>query len=186
MRSESPEAPYNASKAAVIASRAASRTSSATTAIRVNCVAPGETLTPEEAAAMTAEPTARLEREYVRRIPLRRLGTASEQAAAVLFLASDDASFVSGETLVVDGGELAGDWYDRSAAPPLPERIDGLDCAGLSAQPSACSNLGSSRTAAKSSSLRASSRNRGRSSIDRCRWANVSSPVSPASVAKHA
>jgi hypothetical protein len=56
----------------------------------------------------------------------------------------------------------------------------------LRAQRRACSNRGSSRTAAKSSSLRASSRNRGNSSTDRRRWANVSSPVSPASVAKHA
>ena len=47
----------------------------------------------------------------------------------------------------------------------------------------ASSNRGSSRTAAKSSSLRASSRNRGNSSTDRRSWANVSSPVSPASVA---
>jgi phenylalanyl-tRNA synthetase alpha chain len=50
----------------------------------------------------------------------------------------------------------------------------------------ACSNRGSSRTAAKSSSLRASSRNCGRSSTDRRRCVNVSSPVSPASVAKQA
>ena len=54
------------------------------------------------------------------------------------------------------------------------------------AQRRASSNRGSSRTAARSSSLRASSRNRGSSSTDRRRWANVSSPVSPASVAKHA
>ena len=54
------------------------------------------------------------------------------------------------------------------------------------AQRRASSNRGSSRTAAKSSSLRASSRNRGSSSTDRRRCANVSSPVAPASVAKHA
>ena len=50
----------------------------------------------------------------------------------------------------------------------------------------ASSNRGSSRTAAKSSSLRASSRNRGNSSTDRRRCANVSSPMVPARVAKHA
>ena len=76
------------------------------------------------------------------------------------------------------------------------ERVTALRVAGLllvehksqlrRAQRSASSNRGSSRTAAKSSSLRASSRNRGSSSTDRRRWANVSSPVSPASVAKHA
>ena len=50
----------------------------------------------------------------------------------------------------------------------------------------ACSNRGSLRTAAKSSSLRACSRKDGCSSTERRRWANVSSPVSPSSVAKHA
>jgi NAD(P)-dependent dehydrogenase (short-subunit alcohol dehydrogenase family) len=126
VRSESPEAPYNASKAAVIAITRSVAHELGHHGVRANCVAPGETLTPEEAAEMTAADRA-AEREYVRRIPLRRLGRAAEQAAAVLFLASDDASFVSGETLVVDGGELAGDWYDRSEAPPLPDHIDGLD-----------------------------------------------------------
>ena len=77
------------------------------------------------------------------------------------------------------------------AAPPTNARLvhggSGSPLApDLRAQRRASSNRGSSRTAAKSSSLRASSRNRGSSSTDRRRWANVSSPVSPASVAKHA
>lgn len=126
VRSESPEAPYNASKAAVIAITRSFAHELGHLGVRANCVAPGETLTPEEAAEMSAADRA-AEREYVRRIPLRRLGRPAEQAAAVLFLASDEAAFVSGETLVVDGGELSGDWFDRSAAPPLPDRIAGLD-----------------------------------------------------------
>jgi NAD(P)-dependent dehydrogenase (short-subunit alcohol dehydrogenase family) len=129
VRSESPEAPYNASKAAVIAITRSLAHELGHHGVRANCVAPGETLTPEEAAEMSPGDRA-AEREYVRRIPLRRVGRAAEQAAAVLFLASDDASFISGETLVVDGGELAGDWYDRSQAPPLPDHIEGLDESG--------------------------------------------------------
>jgi hypothetical protein len=57
---------------------------------------------------------------------------------------------------------------------------------GYGAQRRASSNRGSLCTAAKSSSLRASSRNRGSSSTDRRRWANVTSSMSPASVAKQA
>ena len=126
VRSESPEAPYNASKAAVIALTRSFAHELGHLGVRANCVAPGETLTPDEVARMSAADR-EAEREYVRRIPLRRLGRPAEQAAAVLFLASDQASFVSGETLVVDGGELSGDWFDRSQAPPLPDRIAGLD-----------------------------------------------------------
>jgi hypothetical protein len=40
---------------------------------------------------------------------------------AVLFLASDEARFISAQTLIVDGGELGGGgWYDDTLAPPLP------------------------------------------------------------------
>jgi hypothetical protein len=39
----------------------------------------------------------------------------------VLFLAGDDAAFVTGQTLIVDGGEVGGgSWYDDALAPPLP------------------------------------------------------------------
>jgi NAD(P)-dependent dehydrogenase (short-subunit alcohol dehydrogenase family) len=121
-RNESPESVYNASKAALVALTTAAAHELGHLGIRANCVAPGETVTPESEAELATDPeAARVEREYLRRIPLRRLGRAHEQAAAVLFLASDDASFVSAQTLIVDGGELGGgDWYDVADAPPLP------------------------------------------------------------------
>jgi glucose 1-dehydrogenase len=95
--------------------------------IRVNSVAPGQTVTPEGAAEIAADANeARLQREYLRKIPLRRAGSPRDQAMAVLFLASDDAAWITGQTIIVDGGELGGgDWYDRSAAPPLPDEADG-------------------------------------------------------------
>ena len=61
------------------------------------------------------------------RVPLRRVGLPEEMARVVCFLASDEASYVSGQTIVADGGELAGDWYDTSRRPPVPERMAGID-----------------------------------------------------------
>jgi NAD(P)-dependent dehydrogenase (short-subunit alcohol dehydrogenase family) len=123
IKNESPEAAYNASKAALIALTKAMAHELGHRNIRANCVAPGQTITKEKGARTETDPEqARIQREYVRRIPMRRAGRPSEQAAAVLFLASNDASFVNGETLIVDGGELGGgDWYDESIAPPIPE-----------------------------------------------------------------
>jgi meso-butanediol dehydrogenase/(S,S)-butanediol dehydrogenase/diacetyl reductase len=122
---ESPEAPYNASKAAVVALARSFAHELGHLGLRVNCVAPGETLTPEAAAEFTSEDIA-LERAYAQRIPMRRPGRPEEQAAAVLFLASDDASFVNGQTLIVDGGELSGRWWNDDLGPPMPDRIEGL------------------------------------------------------------
>ena len=78
--------------------------------------------TPEGAAEIANDPQeARLQQEYLRKIPLRRAGVPRDQAMAVLFLASDDAAWITGQTIIVDGGELGGgDWYDRADAPPLP------------------------------------------------------------------
>jgi len=77
--------------------------------IRVNCVCPGDTETPMEHA--DAERRGITWEEYLAGAsdrPLGRMGTADEIARAVLFLASDDSSFVTGESLVVDGGGVAG------------------------------------------------------------------------------
>ena len=121
IRNESPESVYNASKAALIALTTAFAHEFGHLGIRVNCVAPGETITPEAERGMDHDDRAQLH-DYLRRVPMRRPGTPAEQAAAVLFLASDEASFITGQTLVVDGGELSGDWYDSRDSPPVPDR----------------------------------------------------------------
>lgn len=72
--------------------------------VRVNGVAPGPVATPMTAEAMAdPERAARLTAQ----IPLGRLGTAEEIAAAIRFLLADDAAFVTGQILTVDGGVTA-------------------------------------------------------------------------------
>lgn len=74
--------------------------------IRVNAICPGTVDTPglrRGAAKTAADPEAAL-RSYLALQPLKRFGTPDEIAKAVLFLASEDASFVTGENLVADGG----------------------------------------------------------------------------------
>jgi NAD(P)-dependent dehydrogenase (short-subunit alcohol dehydrogenase family) len=73
--------------------------------IRVNAVAPGTTETPSRAPRL-ADPARRA--RMLGRIPMGRFGTAEEMAAAVRYLASPQASYVTGQTLVLDGGLTAG------------------------------------------------------------------------------
>lgn len=73
--------------------------------IRVNCVAPGITTSEMAQAAIDKEPVFMAER--IGRVPLGRMGEADDQAAAILFLASDDAAYISGITMPVDGGQMA-------------------------------------------------------------------------------
>jgi NAD(P)-dependent dehydrogenase (short-subunit alcohol dehydrogenase family) len=124
-KNESPESVYNASKAAVVAMTKAVAHELGHRGVRANCVAPGQTTTPENDAELAADPAAaELEYQYLRKIPLRRVGTPADQAAAVLFLASDEASWITAQTIIVDGGEVGGgEWYDPRDAPPLPDRL---------------------------------------------------------------
>jgi len=72
--------------------------------IRVNCVCPGYIVT-ENTLAMDGE---EFVANYARnKIPLRRTGKPEEVASVIAFLASDDASFVHGDAVVIDGGQLA-------------------------------------------------------------------------------
>jgi NAD(P)-dependent dehydrogenase (short-subunit alcohol dehydrogenase family) len=72
--------------------------------IRVNVVSPGTVVTPAYHGLMTAEQIEGFTTQAAATTPLGRVGTADEVARAVVFLASDDASFVDGAELFVDGG----------------------------------------------------------------------------------
>ena len=76
--------------------------------IRVNCVCPGDVMTPmlSDDAAKRGMSWDDYEADAAKR-PLGRIGTAEEVADAVLYLASDESSFVTGAALVVDGGGVA-------------------------------------------------------------------------------
>ncbi|MGE5361742.1 MAG: SDR family NAD(P)-dependent oxidoreductase [Bacteroidales bacterium] len=99
---------YCASKGGVVQLTRAMAIDHGASGIRVNCVCPGDTDTAmlRSEAEQLGEPVGRFLADSAVR-PLGRLGTPSEIAQAVLFLASDAASFITGATLVVDGGGLA-------------------------------------------------------------------------------
>jgi len=101
-------AAYNTSKAAVVALTKCMAVEYAPYGIRVNCVVPAVIDTPLFDSAVTPEG----KKKRMERIPLKRFGLAEEVAQAVLFFASDESAYTTGETLLVDGGMLAG--YPRS------------------------------------------------------------------------
>jgi len=95
---------YNASKGAVRIMTKSAAVQYAKDGIRVNSVHPG-VMPPMRTSQASADPEWRA--KMLRVIPLRREGRVEEVASAVLFLASDDASYITGTELVVDGGLLA-------------------------------------------------------------------------------
>ena len=100
---------YCASKAAVVNLTRAMALEHGAQNIRVNCICPGDTDTPMlrvEARQLGENEKTFLDDAAER--PLQRIGTPQDIAQAVLYLCSDAASYVTGTTLVVDGGGLAG------------------------------------------------------------------------------
>jgi 3-oxoacyl-[acyl-carrier protein] reductase len=104
---------YNAAKAGVIELTRTMAVELAEHGITANAIAPAQIDTrltrglPEDARQRRIE-----------RIPMGRFGQPEEVARAALFLASDDASYVTGHTLAVDGGYLAGGLWSRRPLPP--------------------------------------------------------------------
>jgi 3-oxoacyl-[acyl-carrier protein] reductase len=98
--------PYGAAKAAVVHYTQSQAVALAAARIRVNSVAPGSIEFPGGMweQRKTAEPA--LYDRVLSTIPFGRLGRPEEVANAVLFLASDEASWITGQTLVVDGGQM--------------------------------------------------------------------------------
>jgi NAD(P)-dependent dehydrogenase (short-subunit alcohol dehydrogenase family) len=102
-------ASYCASKGAIVQLTKAMAIDHGPQNIRVNCVCPGDTDTPllRREAEQLGEPTGPFLAQAADR-PLGRIGTPEDIAQAVLYLASDASSYVTGTALVVDGGGLAG------------------------------------------------------------------------------
>jgi len=99
---------YSASKAAVVNLTRALALHYANQGVRVNCVCPGVTDTPFLANVKAAPNADELLARYAAMMPIGRLAQPEEIAEAVLFLASDAASFCVGSVLAVDGGWTAG------------------------------------------------------------------------------
>jgi len=86
--------------------------------IRVNCIAPGPL--DSEGAAERLFPTPEIRDKMLADIPGRRFTTLEDVVASALFLLSDDAGNITGETLTVDGGQSLGQGMFRHS--PIPQR----------------------------------------------------------------
>ena len=95
------QANYAASKSGIIGLTKSSSKELASRGITVNCIAPGYIAT-----EMTDQLTDKVKEEIINRIPLGYIGNTNNVATTALFLASDEAGYITGQTISVDGGML--------------------------------------------------------------------------------
>ena len=94
--------PYNVSKFGIIGLTKTAALENADKNIRINCVCPG--------AVQTKDWNDRVIKKLGSLHPMNRVGQPEEVANAVMWLCSDNSSFVTGHSLVIDGGRIAGEW----------------------------------------------------------------------------
>lgn len=102
-RSSVNNAAYDASKAGVVALTRTAAGELAKDNIRVNAVCPGVISTPGDASA--EEPL--FKAAYTKQIPMDRYGSPDEIAGVIAFLLSNDSTFITGQSIIVDGGQIA-------------------------------------------------------------------------------
>jgi len=95
---------YNVAKAGVVNLTRNMAVDHASDGIRVNCICPGGVATPMLRSHTRDE---KIMAEYAALVPMGRVGTPEEMAAGIAFLASDDASYITGTALTIDGGVTA-------------------------------------------------------------------------------
>ena len=115
---------YGTSKAALIAMTRQFAVEVAQWGITVNAIAPGPVDTP----MVQAHHSPATRSTYGDLVPMRRYGTPEEIAHGILFLASDQASYITGQTLAIDGGFIAAgvlvpDLFDKTSAVPSPATV---------------------------------------------------------------
>ncbi|HTK07372.1 MAG TPA: SDR family oxidoreductase [Ktedonobacteraceae bacterium] len=108
---------YNTSKGGVVAFVRSAALDLSRHGIRINAVAPGVVLT-RLSAWITADPDRAT--NYLKQIPLRRFAETIDVANAVLFLSSSKSAYITGQMLVLDGGQTLGIMDDGAPAAPMP------------------------------------------------------------------
>ena len=101
LKGNSGQANYSAAKAGLIGLTKSTAKELASRSITVNCIAPGYIETD-----MTGEMPTNLKEELSKKIPIGKIGQPHNIASAALFLASDEAEYITGQTISVDGGLL--------------------------------------------------------------------------------